>query len=215
MTHVFSHFGPVLSGAMFAAALLSAPAAFAQTAQNAPGTSNGMLTGPVVQPVPDKAPAAAPPPALPGARSGGDVTPLDRPPSDMGPNEALFDAINRGDVGAARESLSRGADLHATNLLGMTPTELAIDLGRSDLIFLLLSMRDSSGGGAPSAKEARKPVPPAPATARSAPPRPAPRPAPVVAATRPAPAPMPQKYADVPAAPVPQAGFLGFGGTAR
>src|SRR5260221_6285056 len=39
------------------------------------------------------------PPALPGARtSGASATAPDRPPSEMSPNDALFDAINRGDI---------------------------------------------------------------------------------------------------------------------
>ena len=62
----------------------------------------------------------------------------------MEPTEALFDAINRGDIGTARDAISRGADLHGHNVLGMTPLELSVDLGRNDISFMLLSMR---GGG--------------------------------------------------------------------
>jgi hypothetical protein len=58
---------------------------------------------------------------------------------------------------------------------------------------------------------ASKPVTPAHTATRPAPPHPAPRAAPVAAATPP----VPQRYADVPGTPVPQAGFLGFGGTAH
>ena len=47
----------------------------------------------------------------------------------MEPNDALFDAINRGDIAAARDAISRGADLGARNILGMTPMELSVDLG--------------------------------------------------------------------------------------
>jgi hypothetical protein len=84
----------------------------------------------------------APPPALPGAKpGGGGAAPVTRVPADMEPNEALFDAINRGDIASARDALSRGADLHAHNILGMTPLELSIDLGRNDISFMLLSMR--------------------------------------------------------------------------
>ncbi len=70
----------------------------------------------------------------------------------MSPNDALFDAINRGDVAAARDAMSRGADLNARNVLGMTPMELSVDLGRNDISFLLLSYRGGSdnGGGAPT-----------------------------------------------------------------
>ncbi len=63
---------------------------------------------------------------------------------DMPPNETLFDAINRGDMATARDALSRGADLNARNVLGMTPLDLAVDLGRNDIAFLLLSMRGAS-----------------------------------------------------------------------
>lgn len=109
-------------------------------------------------------PAVAPPPALPGAASdGAGAAPLTRVPADMEPNDALFDAINRGDVASAREALGRGADLHARNLLGMTPLELSIDLGRNDISFMLLSMRaaDDTGATQPrpttAAKSERKP----------------------------------------------------------
>src|SRR5690242_832961 len=91
---------------------------------------------------PQQAPASvAPPPALPGAGSSSAPAPLIHVPTDMEPNEALFDSINRGDIATARDAISRGADLHARNILGMTPLELSIDLGRNDISFMLLSMR--------------------------------------------------------------------------
>ena len=81
-------------------------------------------------------PPAPPPPALPGARVSKEmVAPPDRPPSDLQPNDALFDAINRGDIATARDAISRGADLNARNVLGMTPMELSVDLGRNDISF--------------------------------------------------------------------------------
>ena len=67
----------------------------------------------------------------------------------MSPNDALFDAINRGDIAAARDALSRGAELDAHNLLGMTPMELSVDLGRNDISFLLLSYRVRTAGRRP------------------------------------------------------------------
>jgi hypothetical protein len=177
----------------------------------APGTTNGMLNGPIEQPVPERNRTVVQPPALPGARTTAEPAPMDRPPSDLRPNEALFDAINRGDIATARDALARGADLHATNVLGLTPTELSVDLGRNDITFLLLSLRGATGGG----PRRPTPVPAAPVAAQAAPARPAPRPVAVAAAPRPAPAPAPapQQYANVPSTPVPQAGFLGFGGT--
>ncbi len=70
---------------------------------------------------------------------------------DLPPNEALFDSINRGDLATAKDAIGRGADLNATNVLGLTPIELAVDLGRNQLSFYLLSLRGgSSGAPAPS-----------------------------------------------------------------
>ena len=63
----------------------------------------------------------------------------------MPPNEALFDSINRGDVVAAREAIGRGADIHGRNVLGLTPLEQSVDLGRNDISFLLLSLRGGAG----------------------------------------------------------------------
>jgi ankyrin repeat protein len=64
----------------------------------------------------------------------------------MSPNDALFDAINRGDGAAARDAMNRGAQLDAKNVLGQTPIDAAIEANRNDITFLLLSMR----GTAPS-----------------------------------------------------------------
>ena len=74
----------------------------------------------------------------------------------MAPTAALFDAINRGDIIAARDALNRGADLNAQNVLGMTPIDLSVDLGRNDITFLLLSMRSGSDqAGAETGRRAR------------------------------------------------------------
>jgi hypothetical protein len=159
-----------------------------------------------------------PPPALPGARVDREmVAPPDRAPSDLQPNEALFDSINRGDIAAARDALSRGATLSATNVLGMTPLDLSIDLGRKDISFLLLSMRGSGGSaGAP---------PSAPKTADAKPAKPA-KPGRVQKAERrsaaatlpvapPAAPQTPRLFAGDGGAPVPNAGFLGFDASGR
>ncbi len=87
--------------------------------------------------------ANAPPPALPGAVSNDPAAPSGHASADMNPTAALFDAINRGDLTAAKEALSRGADLSGTNVLGEKPIESAIDLNRNDITFLLLSMRNN------------------------------------------------------------------------
>ncbi len=209
MKKMLSRLGLALPCALLTAALLAPLAAHAQN-EGPMGSQSGVMTHPMDTPAPAKGGrTVAPPPALPGARSASEPDKLDRPPSDMPPNEALFDAINRGDIAVARDALARGADLHATNVLGLTPTELSVDLGRNDITFLLLSMRGSSPKGPPPAKVASTSAAPAHPAARPAPPAPAPRPTPVATAPRP----VPQQYADVPATPVPQAGFLGFGGT--
>ena len=91
--------------------------------------------------------ANAPPPALPGAVSTDPAAPTGHASLDMNPTAALFDAIDRGDLTAAKDALSRGADLAGTNVLGEKPIESSIDLNRNDITFLLLSMRNSDGGG--------------------------------------------------------------------
>jgi hypothetical protein len=116
-----------------------------------PGLSgNGVGPAPDIagQQAPKEPPKLAPPPALPGAKSDPNlVAPATKQATDMNPNEALFDAINRGDLAAARDAVNRGAQLDAHNVLGMTPTDLAIDLSRKDILFMLLSERGADTGG--------------------------------------------------------------------
>ncbi len=143
------------------------------------------------------------PSALPGARfTQQSPAAAERAPADMAPNEALFDAVNRGDIAAARDALGRGADVDTRNILGLTALETAIDLGRNDLTFLLLSMRGASSGSAAPPAAATRP-PPRQAAAQPAPAR-------VAVAPQPAP-PRPRPAYNDPGTPVPQAGFLGFG----
>jgi hypothetical protein len=154
-----------------------------------------------------KRPAPAPPPALPGARTNTETeAPSTRPASDMEPTDALFDAINRGDIGAARDAISRGADLHGHNVLGMTPIELSVDLGRNDISFMLLSMRGSD--------EDKSTQPPAPPAAKPPPVRQAkqvpPRPAPKIAASAPVQPQTARLFSGDGGTPNPTAGFLGF-----
>lgn len=132
----------ILTAAVLAAALHT-PAAFAQP------TNPGSISTPGFRPnqgaKPDKGARETPPPALPGSRAEPTaVIPADRVATDMPPTEALFDSINRGDLAGTRDALSRGADLQGTNVLGLTPLELSVDLGRNEISFLLLSLR---GGG--------------------------------------------------------------------
>jgi len=138
----------------------------------------------------DKSAKPEPPPSLPGSHAQPvPVAPMDKNPSDMNPNEALFDAINRGDTAAARDALSRGADPNARNVLGLTPIDEAVDLGRNDISFLLLSERTNAEADASNVAAAR------PVMRRNGA--------------------VPGKTAaalTARAVPVPSAGFLGFGG---
>ena len=171
------------------------------------------------------------PPALPGATSQPDsAAPATRIPADLSPNDALFDAINRGDVAAARDAMSRGADVNARNVLGMTPMELSVDLGRNDISFLLLSYRGGSdnGGGAPTQATDNAAAPTAAQLLAGKPSRKG-RAHPIHTASR-ARAPVmraerrvarsaaaqsPRLFANDGGAPVPSAGFVGFGSGGR
>lgn len=164
--------------------------------------------GPVVSGAPPRAAPQKQPAALPGATSNNKPAPPAPAPGDMTPNAALFDAINRGDIGAARDALGRGAELDAHNVLGMTPLDLAIDLGRNDIAFLLLSMRNNghpAGPPAAATKVAERPVRRPPPRAVMAPPAPN--------------APPPQQtarlFANDGGSPNPSVGFLGFGSAQR
>lgn len=145
------------------------------------------------------------PKALPGSHVDSiDPAPLDRPPSEMKPNEALFDGVNRGDIAAVREALARGAELEAPNILGQTATEVSIDLARNEITFLLLSMRSAvsrSAGRTVANVTASKPAPAAPVARPAVAPKPVA--APVVVPAKP--------FVNNPGTPAPQAGFLGFG----
>ena len=98
-----------------------------------------------VQNAPQKPPEPSPD-AIPGARPREGAARPTKPAGDMQPTDALFDSINRGDIASARDALNRGADLNGVNVLGMTPMELSVDLGRNDISFLLLSMRGEDSG---------------------------------------------------------------------
>ncbi len=179
---------------------------------NAPSGVGNIATGRRAGSGAAEKPAMAAPDAIPGAKARLPVAPAPRGLVDMAPNDALFDAINRGDIATARDSLSRGADLNAVNILGMTPMELSVDLGRNDISFLLLSMRgEDSGRGSRSVGRET--------AAEANPAKPAARPPAVVAKGR-----APARAAVVAAKPtaaaklfandggsaLPGAGFLGF-----
>lgn len=89
-------------------------------------------------------PQVAPPPVLPGTKTVPEAAAPTGSSADMSPTEALFDAVNRGDAAAARDAVNRGADMRGQNILGLTPLELSVDLGRNDISFMLLSMREEN-----------------------------------------------------------------------
>ncbi|MCC7284498.1 MAG: ankyrin repeat domain-containing protein [Acetobacteraceae bacterium] len=93
----------------------------------------------LAQAPPASAPAGAAPPA--GAAAGAAAGPGGRAAVPAGtPTEQLFDAIALGNIEIVRDAIGRGANLNARNVLGQRPVDLAIDVGRSDIAFLLLSM---------------------------------------------------------------------------
>lgn len=98
---------------------------------------------------PPDTPRAAPraPAALPGiaARRAPEPIPAD-PNANLSPTAALFDAINRGDLPAARDAVNRGASLEERNVLGLTPIDAAVDQGRNEILFFLLSSRGATRG---------------------------------------------------------------------
>ncbi|MCR0982998.1 ankyrin repeat domain-containing protein [Roseomonas populi] len=112
--------------------------------------------------------ARPPPPALPGLANRRAVEPIpaETPSANLSPNDAIFDAVNRGDLGAVKEAMSRGADLNARNQLGLTPVDAAVDQGRTEIAFYLLSARGSAGSGPTMAPEPTPTPAPAPAAGR-------------------------------------------------
>lgn len=185
--------------------LLGTVPALAQVLPNFDPITRGLPSAPPKPPT-----TTAPPPALPGAApSAGNPAPPVRSPLDMAPTEALFDAINRADIGAARDAISRGADLNGHNILGMTPMELSVDLGRNDISFLLLSLRqgDSGGNRPPPAAAQTAAKPPAARQAKQQQQRHRPPAVQVAAPVQPQ---TPRLFSGDGGTPIPNAGFLGF-----
>jgi hypothetical protein len=153
------------------------------------------------------APAQRPPPAaLPGLqqRRGLQPIPPESSPEAMNPNDALFDGIARGDLATVRDAINRGADLRARNALGLNPLDAAVDQGRPEITFFLLSVRGGAGmasQGPPPGFDERRPQ-------RGA--RERPEPAPRAERAQPAPrVPMLPVSTDGGQA-IPSIGFLGF-----
>lgn len=202
---------------MVLAVALAAPAAQAQLIGG--GANSSLFSGGKAK---GSTEAPPPPSALPGARANKAVAPSAVNPSAMNPTAALFDAINRDDLAAARDALNRGAELRAHNVLGMTPLQLSIDLGRNDITFLLLSMRagDDERAAPPSGVAASGVAASLPGAGKLAKGSTVPAAVPArlhraharVAArvARGAAPPVPTRFAGNGGTPVPSAGFLGF-----
>ncbi|GAB0113298.1 hypothetical protein [Acidisoma sp. C75] len=213
------------------AAALPAERAAAQAALPQP-----TAMGPVVQGA-NNGPKAQPSVAgLPGASP---TAPIKQSPIDaslLSPTTELFDAINRGDVTAARDALARGADLNARDAVGQTPVDVSIQLGRNAITFLLVTMMKANGSDysepqgpmaqppantlGMSEKDLKATTTPVSFLNPSAAKKGATRPqATTLAARGPAPAPGGSAYAASygggSGAAVPSAGFVGFGGTAQ
>lgn len=192
-------YATAIGAALLGWAALPAPDAAAQMLRNS-------------APRGDQTPAARPPPAaLPGLQGRRAPEPIPGDPTQsLAPNAALFDSINRGDLPAAREAVARGADTDARNVLGLTPVDAAVDQGRTEIMFYLLSVRGGSRGAAPPPAEAEQ----RPAASQRS--RRAARRVEDAEPARPTPAqaPMPVRSARLWAgdggAPVPAVGFLGF-----
>jgi hypothetical protein len=152
-----------------------------------------------------------PPPALPGllVRSA-DPIPAD-PNQNLAPTPALFDAISRGDLAAARDAVSRGADTEGRNQLGLTPLDAAVDQGRNEIMFFLLSVRGGRSGPPPeeTQRSAFREQPAVPAATRRRP-SPAPAAEPVPRGEQTAAAAVPRLWAGDGGVAKPEIGFLGF-----
>jgi hypothetical protein len=171
------------------------------------------IVRPADQPVAPRAAA----PALPGLAARNAPAPIPRQsPGSLAPNAALFDAISRGDIAAARDAVARGANIEARNALGLSPLDAAVDQGRNEIAFYLLSARDRTRNpaAAPSAAPddiatGARPSLSTPIARPAAPRAPLQAP-PALAATPAASAVGAQLWAGNGGAPRPEIGFLGF-----
>jgi hypothetical protein len=124
------------------AVVATAPEAAAQLGSRPAGGYASGAGGSLLQPNAPGAGVRPPPPALPGLANRRAPDPIPADPSlNLAPTAALFDAVMRGDLPAAREAVGRGADTVARNVLGLTPLDAAVDQGRTEIMFYLLSVR--------------------------------------------------------------------------
>lgn len=66
------------------------------------------------------------------------------PTSAQSPLEALFQAVELNDIAATEAAITAGADLSAKNANGMTPADVAVDLGHFRIAHLLLARRTAA-----------------------------------------------------------------------
>jgi len=187
------------------AALVAAAPAHAQFGGGGQRSGLGMGQAGQLRPADaDRQRRAPPPPGLPGlaGRPSGGPIPAEQDPAGLPPNDALFDGIARGDIATVRDAVNRGADVNARNSLDMTALDAAVDQGRPEVTFYLLSVRGTAGFAPP------------PERAPAAPPRRGREPAPSREARAPEPAPaqarLPVLWSGGGGAPQPEIGFLGF-----
>ncbi len=181
-------------------------AALAVAALPLAAQAQGMMGRTSARPTEQAAPPREAPQGLPGiaARRGQQPIPATENPSGMNPNDALFDGISRGDMGTVRDAIARGADVNARNALGLTALDSAVDQGRPEITFYLLSVR-GTGNAAPPEAPAR------PVRAAPAPREPRGRPAREETSAPAAAVPQrPRLFANDGGAPRPEVGFLGF-----
>ncbi len=80
------------------------------------------------------------------------LTVLQLAPTEIGaqsPTEALFQAVAINDISALEAAIDAGADMAATNEDGMTPADLAVDLGHFRAAHVLLARRTEGRNGRP------------------------------------------------------------------
>jgi hypothetical protein len=145
-------------------------------------------------------------PGLAGRQPTAPIAP-ETDPASMSPNDALFDGISRGDANAVRDAVNRGADVNSRNALGLTALDAAVDQGRPEITFYLLSVRGTGSAAPPdrpatATRRVREPPPPRE-------PRQTARPEAVAPAAQAAPR-LPTLWAGNGGTPQPDIGFLGF-----
>jgi hypothetical protein len=223
-----ARFAPGLVAGLILAFAFPAHKAAAQAALPSP---NSM--GPVVK---GGSGIAAPQPSVPGLpgahQSSGPVSHGDINADLLSPNDELFDAIDRGDTASARDAIARGAELSATNAVGQTPIDESVALGRNEITFLLVTLLHAGGSDITDAQGPMA-MPPANTLGLSSKDERAAS-APVSFFGEPAPggsaprktgygseettadaAAAPPPVVNDPGAPVPSAGFVGFGASGQ